>query len=208
MVPTAPPARPDEYLNNRRAVIVALATLAVRRTAFAQPTRKVYRIGTLGVGGNPADMVGPQPRSPASKELLLGLRELGYVYGEHYVTEPRSPEGQVETLPRSCCRTGAPGTSTIPVVMAGAEDPVGPGVIKSLAHPGTNFTGLTNPSVELTARKLELLTVDVRGRTEPAGTGSPFFSGNQLATGVGSGTAPRRNPRMRSAQPSAMRRAR
>jgi putative ABC transport system substrate-binding protein len=54
-------------------------------------------------------------------------------------------------------------TSTIPVVMAGAEDPVGLGVVKSLAHPGTNFTGLSNQSVETTVKKLELLKEMVPG---------------------------------------------
>jgi putative ABC transport system substrate-binding protein len=49
-----------------------------------------------------------------------------------------------------------PATSTIPIVMAGAEDPVGLGLIRSLAHPGENFTGLSNQAVELAAMRLEL----------------------------------------------------
>ena len=84
----------------RRAVIVSLATLAVRRSAFTQPAaRKVYRIGMLSIASTAADMAGPQPRNSASNALLIGLRELGYVYGQHFVTEPRSPEGQVERFP-------------------------------------------------------------------------------------------------------------
>ena len=54
-------------------------------------------------------------------------------------------------------------TSTIPVVMGGGEDPVGLGVIKSLAQPGTNFTGLSNQSVELTVKRLEMLKEIVPG---------------------------------------------
>jgi putative ABC transport system substrate-binding protein len=54
-------------------------------------------------------------------------------------------------------------TSTVPIVMAGAEDPVGLGVVETLAHPGTNFTGLSNQNVEATVKKLELLKELVPG---------------------------------------------
>jgi putative ABC transport system substrate-binding protein len=128
----------------------------------------------LSIASTAADMAGPQPRNSASNALLIGLRELGYVYGDHFVTEPRSPEGQVERFPGLVAElvrlqvdvivAAGPalaalkqGTSTIPIVMAGAEDPVGLGVVKSLAHPGTNFTGLSNQAVELTVKRLELL---------------------------------------------------
>jgi len=73
---------------DRRAFIgsLALGTLAVPRAVPAQPARKIYRIATLGLGVT-SDMVGPQPRNPSHNALLRGLRELGYVYGEHFVTE-------------------------------------------------------------------------------------------------------------------------
>ena len=48
-------------------------------------------------------------------------------------------------------------TSTIPIIMLGAVDPVGEGLVQSLGHPGGNFTGLSNQSVELTGKRLELL---------------------------------------------------
>ena len=166
----------------RRAVIASLALgpLWVARAARAQPARKVYRIGMLGVGATTAEMVGPEPRSPIVGALLRGLRELGYVYGEHFVTEPRSAEGQAERFARLAAElvrlqvdvivAAGPAlaalkqaTSTIPVVMAGAEDPVGLGVVKSLAQPGGNFTGLSNQSVALTVKKLELLKELVPG---------------------------------------------
>jgi putative ABC transport system substrate-binding protein len=109
-----------------------------------------------------------------------GLRELGYVYGETFVTEPRSAEGQVERFPGlvaelirlqvdvivaagpalAACKQA---TSTLLIVMAGAEDPVGLGVIQSLARPGTNFTGLSNQSVETTVKRLEMLKEIVPG---------------------------------------------
>jgi|SRR5882724_6157536 len=81
----------------RRAVIagLALGTLAVACAARAQPARKVYRIGILSSAPT-SDLVGPQPRSAALNEFLRGLRELGYVYGEHFVTEPRGHEAKRE----------------------------------------------------------------------------------------------------------------
>jgi hypothetical protein len=68
------------------------------RAAPAQPARKVYRIGILALPET-SDMVGPQPRSPVHNALLRGLRELGYVYGEHFVTEPRGAAGKPERFP-------------------------------------------------------------------------------------------------------------
>ena len=73
---------------DRRAFIGSLAvgTFAVPRAARAQPARKVSRIGILALPET-SDLVGPQPRSPIHNALLRGLRELGYVYGEHFVSE-------------------------------------------------------------------------------------------------------------------------
>ena len=87
-------------LMNRRALLgsLALATLARPCAALAQPARKVYRIGILG-SGTTSDMIGPQPPNPSTSWLLRGLRELGYVYGEHFVTEPRGTEGRPERFP-------------------------------------------------------------------------------------------------------------
>jgi putative ABC transport system substrate-binding protein len=150
------------------------------RGGYAQPARKIYRIGMLGVGAATAEMAGPNPAWPSTAALLGGLRELGYVYGESFVTEGRSAEGQVERFPGLVADlirlqvdvivAGGPAlaackqaTSTLPIVMAGAEDPVGLGVVKSLARPGTNFTGLSNQSVDTTVKKLEMLKVIVPG---------------------------------------------
>mgnify|MGYP003694708921 CR=1 FL=1 len=44
-------------------------------------------------------MIGPQPPNPSASALLRGLRELGYVYGEHFVTEPRGTEGRPSAFP-------------------------------------------------------------------------------------------------------------
>ena len=119
---------------------LALGTLAVPRVAPAQPARKVYRIGILSPSAVTSDMVGLQPQSPYVNALLRGLRELGYVYGEHFVTEPRGAEGKPERFPDLAAElvrlrvdvivAGGPmlaalkqATSTIPVVMGGATTP-------------------------------------------------------------------------------------
>ncbi len=161
-------------LPNRRAFVrsLALATLAGPAAASAQPARKVYRIGILG-SGTTSDMIGPQPPNPSTSALLRGLRELGYVYGEHFVTEPRAAEGRPERLPSLAAElvrlrvdviVSGPGlaalkqaTSTIPIVMTAASDPVGSGYVQSLGHPGRNFTGLSLQAVETTGKRLELL---------------------------------------------------
>ena len=163
---------------DRRTLLAGLATLAAARAVGAQPARKVYRIGilTLGMG---ADHVGPEPRSATTTGLLRGLRELGYGYGENFVTDPRGAESRpdryaalaTELVSLQVDVIVAPGpvlpalkhaTSTIPVVMAGAIDPVGDGLVRSLGHPGGNFTGLSLQGVTA-AKRLELLNELVPG---------------------------------------------
>jgi putative ABC transport system substrate-binding protein len=121
-----------------------------------------------------SDLVGAQTRNPAVNALLRGLREIGYAYGEHFVTEPRGGEGKPERFPNLAAElvrlqvdvivAGNPllpalkqATSTIPVVMAGASDPVVQGLAQSLARPGGNFTGLSTQTRELVGKRLELL---------------------------------------------------
>jgi hypothetical protein len=79
---------------------LALGVLAAPRGVLAQPGRKLYRIGILGFAPAAADMVGPQPRNAFTAALLRGWRELGYVYGEHFVTEPRGAEGRAVSISR------------------------------------------------------------------------------------------------------------
>jgi putative ABC transport system substrate-binding protein len=166
---------------DRRAFIgsLALGTLAAPRAAPAQPARKVYRIG-IAVLGVASGMVGPQPRSPSVNALLRGLREIGYVYGEHFVTEPRGAEGKPEryaslaaelvrlqvdviVAPAPVLPALKQATATIPIVMAAALDPVAAGLVQSLGHPGGNFTGLSHQMAETTGKRLELLKEIVPG---------------------------------------------
>jgi ABC-type uncharacterized transport system substrate-binding protein len=167
---------------NRRefAARVALASLALSGAVSAQPARKLYRIGILGIGTT-SDMTGPQPSWPSTKALLGGMRDLGYVYGEQYVTEPRGASGNPDRFPALAAELvqlkvdvilagGGPSvpalkqvTATIPIVMAASADPVADGYVQSLAHPGGNITGFSLQSTEVTAKRFELLKELVPG---------------------------------------------
>ena len=110
-----------------------------------------------------------------------GLHDLGYVEGKNLVIEFRSADGHFERLPQILAELialrvdvivtiGDPvvaaakaATSTIPIVMAGAGDPVGRGFVASLARPGGNLTGLSNYAVTLTGKWLELAREIVPG---------------------------------------------
>jgi putative ABC transport system substrate-binding protein len=161
---------------SRRGFLAGSVTLLAAPLAgeAQQAARKIYRIGILGPTSMTSDMVGPETRNPILNAFLLGLRELGYVYGEHFVTVPRGGEGKPERYPDLAAElvrlqvdvivAAGPvlpalkkATSTIPVVMAGAGDPVRLGLVQSLGRPGGNFTGLSLQQIETTGKRLELL---------------------------------------------------
>jgi putative ABC transport system substrate-binding protein len=120
----------------------------------------------------------PSP-SPSSRErvqqLRNGLRAIGYQEGRHYVLEYRSAEGRFERLPalaaelvklpvRVIIARNTPGTraaraatQTIPIVMADVGDPLALGFVASLQRPGGNITGVSNATLELVRKRLELL---------------------------------------------------
>jgi ABC-type uncharacterized transport system substrate-binding protein len=168
------PRGPRDRVMDRRTFLGALGLLAVPLAAEGQPVGKVWRIGVIGFAPPTADMVGPDPPYAYIKALLDGLRERGYVYGQHFVTEPRGAEGRPERLPGLVDElvrlqvdvivpVGAAlpalkqATSTIPIVFPGTGDPVGAGYAKSLARPGGNFTGLSFQVLELVVKRLDLL---------------------------------------------------
>src|SRR5713101_2078244 len=99
---------------------------------------------------------------------------------KHFVTEPREPQGKPERFPALAAElvrlqvdvivAAGPAlpalkqaTSTIPIVMGGAGDPVGEGFVQSLGRPGGNFTGLSLQLIETTGKRLELLKELVPG---------------------------------------------
>jgi len=110
-----------------------------------------------------------------SEALRQGLRELGYVEGKTIVIEWRSAEGKLDRLPALAAelvrlkvdvivasgpvptRVTKDATSTIPIVMAQVNDPVGNGFVASLARPGGNITGLSTLAPEISGKQLELL---------------------------------------------------
>ena len=103
------------------------------------------------------------------------MRELGYVEGKNLVIEWRSAEGKIERLLGLAAElarlkldviaaAGTPATlamqkttTAIPIAMISAADPVGNGLVKSLAHPGGNITGLSNMISDLGPKHLEML---------------------------------------------------
>jgi putative ABC transport system substrate-binding protein len=166
---------------NRRTFVGVLvgATLAPVRVVSAAATRP-YRVGITSHTWETSEMSGAEPRSVNIRAFLSGLRDLGYVYGRDFVTEVRGGAGKPERYRAAVAElvgqrvdvivsSGvmlAPlkqATLTIPIVMAGSSDPVGEGLVKTLARPGTNFTGLSHQVVETTGKRLELLKELVPG---------------------------------------------
>jgi putative ABC transport system substrate-binding protein len=147
-------------------ILIAVALVAVAVIAEAQQSAKVPRVGFLRPGPPSQDII---------DALRQGLREFGYVEGQNIAIQYRWAEGGSDDLlnlaaelvqlkvnvivasstPAALAVKSA--TRTIPVVFTVVGDPVGSGLVASLARPGGNFTGLTNISFELDAKRLELL---------------------------------------------------
>ena len=147
--------------------------LAAPLTAEAQLPAKVPRIGYL---------TGHLASGLSLREAFLqGLRDLGYVEGRNVVIEYRDAEGKREQLPALAAElvalkvdvivvTSTPAglaarqaTRTIPIVLGWVVDPVGSGLVTSLARPGGNVTGLSSLARELVGKRLELLKQAVPG---------------------------------------------
>jgi len=128
----------------------------------------VHRIGLLSSGM-------PLPEnSPLAITLTRRLKEHGYELGRNLILERRGAEGHPDRLPRLLeelvaskvdvlITLGYPPAAvaqrgtTIPVVVFGAGDPVGTGLVASLARPGGNLTGISDVSAEVTPKRMELL---------------------------------------------------
>lgn len=167
MSPLGPP--------RRRLVLASLAAFTAA-AAFAQPSRKLPRIGIVFNSFRLADVQGDQPVEPVMREFLAGLRERGYVEGRNVVIERRSAEGRLERLEsivrelvaipvdvivaagHAATVAARNVTKTVPIVSSGMASPVESGLVASLAHPGGNVTG-TVPSFgpETAVKRLELL---------------------------------------------------
>jgi putative tryptophan/tyrosine transport system substrate-binding protein len=153
----------------RRTFVGMLASvlLAVMGKISAQPPSKLYRIGYLNAG-----------TKPTAESLAVfpdALRELGWIEGKTFILERRYADNRLDRLQELAAElvrlnvdvivtggTLAPlaakqATSTIPIVMLAAGDPVGSGIVSNLARPGGNITGTSLNSPELAGKRLQLL---------------------------------------------------
>jgi putative ABC transport system substrate-binding protein len=141
--------------------------LALCLPAEAQQPKKVSRIGIL----NAQSSASSSTRIEAFRKSLV---ELGYIEGRNIAIEYRYADGQLERLPRlaaevvglkvdvivaggtPAARAAKEATTTIPIVMSGG-DPVRAGIVANLARPGGNVTGLSDSTVDVSTKRLELL---------------------------------------------------
>jgi len=148
------------------AVLLTVALTLAPLVAETQTAGKVYRIGVL-------EVVPVAPNAANFAAFRQGLRELGYVEGQNLVIEYRSADGRAERFPDLAgelarlkvdviVTQGTPAalaakhsTGTIPIVMASSGDPLGTGIVASLAHPGGNVTGLSAFATEIQGKQLD-----------------------------------------------------
>jgi putative ABC transport system substrate-binding protein len=152
---------------DRRAFLATAAAgmVVIPAAARAQHASKVHRIGFLSLQSG---------LNSTTEAFAQGMRELGYVEGRNLTVEYRWAARKEERLPELAVElvrlkvevivtAAAPAieaakraTSTIPIVMATAADPVGSGLVASLARPGGNVTGLSALSTDLAGKRLQL----------------------------------------------------
>jgi len=159
---------------------LAVSLLMGPRSVEAASPDKPHRIGML-------ERTSATVNAPNIEGFRRGLRELGYVEGEHYVIEYRSADGHDERFPTMASELvrskvdlivtrGTPAalaaknaTTTIPVVITGVGDPVGQGVVASLARPGANVTGVSAAVTEIYPKRVQLLVDLIPKATRIAG---------------------------------------
>jgi putative ABC transport system substrate-binding protein len=155
-------------MNRREVVLALLATGATPLAAIAQTERRVRRIGYLSLSN-------AQTAAAWLAGFRAGMLELRWVEGRDYVIDARYADGVAQVVPGLAAelvatrpdlllanadqgvRPLAQRTTTIPIVFAVAQDPIGTGLVVSLRQPGGNVTGLTNMATELSAKRLQLL---------------------------------------------------
>jgi ABC-type uncharacterized transport system substrate-binding protein len=162
------------------AVVLAVSFVVDPIAVEAQSPDKVYRIGML-------ERTPPAINAANLEGLRQGLRALGYIEGKNFVIEYRSADGHDERFPELAAELaalkvdvivtrGTPAAlaakrtvGSIPVVITGVGDPVGQGIIASLARPGGNITGLSATVTEIYPKRVELLRELVPRATRLAG---------------------------------------
>ncbi|MGZ3359517.1 MAG: ABC transporter substrate-binding protein, partial [Xanthobacteraceae bacterium] len=151
----------------RREFIAGLAGALALPICRAAGQGKLARIGALAL--THADAEG------LTKALRNGLREQGYIEGQNFSLKISSADGITDRLPElaaelvllpvdvivaaftPCVLAAKHATTTIPIVMAAVADPIGAGLVQSLARPGGNITGFSNMAAETAGKSVELL---------------------------------------------------
>jgi putative ABC transport system substrate-binding protein len=161
---------PTRGLQMKRREFIALVGGAViaSSSARAQQPAKTRRIGVLETVSPPLNMANLDA-------LRRGLHDLGYIESQNYVLEYRSADGDAARFPAlaeelvrlgvdlivtrgtPAARAAKEATETIPIVMAAIGEPLGMGIVASLARPGGNVTGLSGFVNELAGKRVELL---------------------------------------------------
>ena len=184
------------WQGSRKSVVLSLVALYAAAFPFLVPNAdaadKVARIRVVAVSVS--------EQSEEAKAFRQGLRNAGYEEGRDVIIEwwfgggryDRVPEAfadlaerkpdviVVESTPAALAAQRA--TSTIPIVMALVSDPVGSGLVASLARPGANITGLTNQTVDLAAKRLQMLKEAIPGARRVVVIFNPDTLPNKLMT--------------------------
>ena len=144
------------------------AVVAATSSAHAQQPARSRRIGIL-------ETASPALNIRNLDALRRGLRELGYIENQNYILEYRSADGDAGRFPAlanelvrlgvdlivtrgtPAARAAKNATETIPIVMAAVGEPLGVGIVESLARPGGNLTGLSAFVTELAGKRVELV---------------------------------------------------
>jgi putative ABC transport system substrate-binding protein len=178
--------------NSKKAKVVGVALCAMLVALCvpveAQPLERVPRVGFLTSS--------PSVFPDRNEAFRQGLRDLGYVEGKNIVIEWRYAEGKPDRYPGLAAElvrlkvdvivAGSPttavilkeATTTIPIVIGYHTDPVGTGLVASLARPGGNITGLSVLAPELGGKRLEILKEVVPKLSRVAVLGSSTLPGN------------------------------
>jgi putative tryptophan/tyrosine transport system substrate-binding protein len=153
----------------KRAAASSILCAVMLAFAVIAKAQKIPRIGYVSGTGTATN------QGPYVEALRQGLRDLGHVEGKTFLIEYRGAAGQIEHLPNLveelvklkvdllvattpiAIRAGKQATTTIPIVMVSASDPVASGMVESLAHPGGNLTGISTLAQDLNGKRLELL---------------------------------------------------
>jgi putative ABC transport system substrate-binding protein len=160
----------DFSVSRRTAVVLALALpIADRLAAQAQTSARMRRLGLLALYPD------TEPYARWLAALRDGLAQLGYSEGANLAIDSRYAAGRSQklealaaelialrpdlllTAPAGAAAFAAKATRTVPIVFVGEPDPVGTGLVASLAHPGGNLTGLADAHADLVPKRLEFL---------------------------------------------------